>query len=234
MKIFNFINLLIFIFSFSVLTLISYLFIGSYAFSFEMNLFFLNWIIFSYIYVVNEDIPISMKRFKEDIKNKFLDKNNLVNIRPELNHENIKVREYYLNEVYYKKVFSVFLMNLFFPFYVFSLLNLKRKINKSIFKFFDNNFLINYYFNKKKSIIIEKRKVIENHKEYDVFLYLDGKEEYRYKNQIHRENGAAILYSESHFFLTDSINKSKFFIHGKKVNKAEMKKELKKYNINNF
>lgn len=108
MKIFNFINLLIFIFSFSVLTLISYLFIGSYAFSFEMNLFFLNWIIFSYIYVVNEDIPISMKRFKEDIKNKFLDKNNLVNIRPELNHENIKVREYYLNEVYYKKVFSVF------------------------------------------------------------------------------------------------------------------------------
>lgn len=234
MKNLNLINIFTFILSFSVLLLTSSLFIGSYAFTFEMISFVLAWIIFSHVYVITDDTPISMKRFKENIKNKFLDRTDPINITPELNHKNIKVRDYYLNKIYYKKVFSVFFINLFFPFYAFALFNYKKKFSRPIIDFFDNNFLINYYFDKKKNIVIEKRKVIENNKEYDVFLYLDGKEEYRYKNKIHRENGAAILYSEENFFITDSIAKSKFFIFGKEVDEIDIEKELKKHSIINF
>ena len=234
MKNFNFINIFIFILSFSTLLLTSYLFVGDYAFTFEMVLFILGWLLFAYNYSFNEEKPTSMKVFKKIIKDKFKDKFDPININPELNHENLQIRQYYLNQIYFKNLFCVFFINLFFPIYVFAIINHKRNFGKYILAFFESNFLINYYFNKKKKIIIEKRKVIENNKEYDVFLYLDGKEEYRYKNKIHRENGAAILYDKKYFFITNSMDKSKFFIFGKEVNEFDLKKELKKHNIINF
>lgn len=234
MKKFNFINIFIFILSFSVLLLTCSLFVGSYAFTFEMILFFLAWIIFSHTYVFTNTQLTSMKNFKEDIRNKFLDRTDPINITPELNHKNIRVREYYLSKKYYKQVFYIFLINLLFPIYVIATLNYKRNFSKLIFNFFENNFLINYYFDKKKNIVIEKRKVIENNKEYDVFLYLDGKEEYRYKNKIHRENGAASFYPKEHFFFANVIAQYKYFIFGKEVQQSNLKKELKKHNINNF
>jgi len=234
MKNFNLINIFIFILSFSTLLLTSYLFVGDYAFTFEMVLFILGWLLFAYNYSFNEEKPTSMKVFKKIIKDKFKDKFDPININPELNHENPQIRQYYLNQIYFKNLFCVFFINLFFPIYVFAIINHKRNFGKYILTFFESNFLINYYFNKKKNIIIEKRKVIENNKEYDVFLYLDGKEEYRYKNKIHRENGAASFYPKEHFFFANVIAQYKYFIFGKEVQQSNLKKELKKHNINNF
>jgi hypothetical protein len=152
---------------------------------------------------------------------------------PELNHSNMKIRQYYRNKKYYKNYIYIYFYIVFLPFFLFLLITQKTKLSKVCFNFFWNNFLVEKYFKLKKNKVIKTECITENNKEYEVKSFIDGKKEYRYKNKLHRELDHAIFY-EGEFCASKNYIEGKYYIHGKIIQYNELLKELSKHKFNNF
>ena len=153
-------------------------------------------------------------------------------LRNELNHKNLKIRKYYRNKLNYSEYFGAYLINLLFPLFIIILPLQKTKFGEACYDLFFDNSIIEWLFNIKAKKIIDKKEVIENHKNYTVETYLDGKVVYTYKGKIHREKGAASFYPKEYFYFSNY--QKKYYIHGKQCSENDLEKLKLQYNCQEF
>ena len=217
----------ILIYTLSYLTVFGLIFsvYGNVVFNFTLMYSILAYCLCSIQFTDILDKPLSLEEDYED--------HTKLIVEPELNHPNLKIRQHYRNIKNDQYILGHYLIIILFPIFVFIFFLKKFKVFNHILDFFISNKVIELYYNNKK-VIIEQNKITENGKEYDHSLFCDGREEYRYKGKLHRENGAAITYSDEYFFLLKNLQQSKFYINGKKVEMHELNKELNRNKVENF
>jgi hypothetical protein len=221
------INKILLIYFFAFITLIS----------FSLIIFGINIINFNFLIII-VSYSLSSIQFTNEIEKKYPIEENRVDtidniLFPELNHSNIKIRQYYRNKKIYKSYVCLYLIIIFFPLYLIILLFKDSYIGEFLMDFFYDNHLVEKYFKLKKNKVIKTECITENNKEYEVKLFIDGKKEYRYKNKLHRELDHAIFYDDI-FSTLKKIENNEFYIYGQKINAFDFHKELNKHKFNNF
>jgi hypothetical protein len=221
------INKILLIYFFAFITLIS----------FSLIIFGINIINFNFLIII-VSYSLSSIQFTNEIEKKYPIEENRVDtidniLFPELNHSNIKIRQYYRNKKIYKSYVCLYLIIIFFPLYLIILLFKDSYIGEFLMDFFYDNHLVEKYFKLKKNKVIKTECITENNKEYEVKSFIDGKKEYRYKNKLHRELDHAIFY-EGEFCASKNYIEGKYYIHGKIIQYNELLKELSKHKFNNF
>lgn len=219
-------SLFIYILAFITLFLISLTIFGSVIINFNFLLGVVSYMLFSIQFTTEiEEDEILINEIINDTTYNFL--------YPHLNHPNIEIRKYYRNEKIYKYYFCLYLIIILFPIYLFFFILQKTDFGNLGLTFFLDCFLVELIFKLKKNKILKTEIIIENNKKYNVTLFLDGRQEYRYNGKLHREVKEAVYYDDN-FCLLKKIEQGQHYIHGKKVSSKDFKNELNKDKIKKF
>jgi hypothetical protein len=163
----------------------------------------------------------------------------LPSIDSRLNHKNLKIRKYHREQHIMQDVEANICVLFLWEFYILFQLDFLKQ-NEFFDDFFDNcmdfmffKYPITNFIYKKRIEIINIEKITENSKELTVSHFNNGIIEYRYKDQLHRENNKPAIELDSDCFVLSNRNE-KYYLYDKEYSEYNIKEALKKIKIDKF